>query len=261
LARVSIAALVLAGGPADDLAARQPGAPNKAFVEIAGVSLVGRVVGALRAAPSVTKIVVVAPPAMSRHPGVAQADELRPAGPRITDSLRSGLAGFPSDEDLLVVASDLPVLTVAAIEDFVTGIRRLDADVVYGCVEKRTHLAAFPQFPHTWARLRDGTYCGGGIVTLKPRAFALLERFIERLGAARKHPGRLASLFGWDVLARYALGRLTIAQAESRASSILGAPVRALVSPYPETAINVDRVGDIALTEQLLQAKRATASA
>lgn len=248
-------AVVLAGGPADALSARQPGAPNKAFVEIAGRTLLERVVSALCAAPSIGRIVVVAPPHMRRHTALKHADELRPDGVRIGDSLRAGLAGFAPADDVLVVASDLPVLTTQAIEHFVTATRALDADAVYGCVDRRAHLAAYPQFPHTWARMRDGTFCGGGIVALKPRALELLERFIERLGAARKRPLQLASLFGWDVLARYAVGRLTIAGAEGRASAILGAPVRALVSPYPETGINVDRVSDIALAEELLAAR------
>ncbi|HEY5427171.1 MAG TPA: nucleotidyltransferase family protein [Candidatus Tumulicola sp.] len=251
----SIDAVVLAGGPADAIAARQPGAPNKAFVEIAGVTLVGRVLAALRAAEPIGRIVAVAPPAMRAHPGLALADELRPDGVRITESLRNGLAGFPPDADVLVVASDLPILTRAAIEDFVTRVRDLDADVVYGCVERRAHLARFPEVPHTWARLREGTYCGGGLMSIKPRALPLLDRFIERLGAARKHPLRLASLFGWDVLARYALRRLTIADAEVRASNILGASVRALVSPFPETGVNVDRVSDVALAEALVRAR------
>ncbi len=110
----------------------------------------------------------------------------------------------------------------------------------------------FPQVPHTWARMRDGTFCGGGIAAIKPRALPLLERFIERLGAARKHPFKLASLFGWDMLARFAAGRLSIAQAEARAAKILGAPVRALVSPYAETAVNVDRPSDVALARGLI---------
>ncbi|HEY6485059.1 MAG TPA: hypothetical protein VIX83_01585, partial [Candidatus Cybelea sp.] len=61
------------------------------------------------------------------------------------------------------------------------------------------------------------------------------------------------SLFGWDMLARFAIGRLSIAQAEARASRILGAPVRALVSPYPETGVNVDRVSDVALARELVR--------
>ena len=259
MARVSerICAVVLAGGPADDISAMQPGAPNKAFVEIAGVALVERVLAPLRASASVRRIVVVAPESMRSHPALAAADELRPDGVRITDSLRSGLAGLPQDLDALVVASDLPVLTAVAVDDFAHRVRELDADVAYGCVERNAHLARYPEVPHTWARMREGTFCGGGLAALKPRALPLLERFIERLGAARKHPLRLASLFGWDVLARYAAGRLRIADAERRASSILGAPVRAIVSPFPETAVNVDRVGDVALATELVRATAA----
>ncbi len=246
-------AIVLAGGPADGVAQQQPGAPNKAFVEIDGVTLVERVLAALRASSSIDRIVVVAPLRMRGHPSLARADELRTDGVRITDSLRSGLAGWEPAENVLVVASDLPVLTGAAVDDFVNRVRALDADLVYGCVGKQTHLLRFPEVPHTWARMRDGTYCGGGIIAIKPRAWPLLERFIERLGAARKYPFRLASLFGMDVLLRFAFGRLTISEAERRATKILGAPVRALVSPYAETAVNVDRVTDVALAERLVK--------
>jgi hypothetical protein len=54
------------------------------------------------------------------------------------------------------------------------------------------------------------------------------------------------------MMARFALGRLSIAQAEARAAKILGAPVRALISSYPETAVNVDRPSDVALARDLI---------
>jgi hypothetical protein len=111
-------------------------------------------------------------------------------------------------------------------------------------------MAAFPEAPHTWAHLRDGDYCGTGFITMKPRVWPALERVIERLGEARKNPLKLASLFGWRILWRYALRQLTIAQAQARASYVIGAPVRAIVSPYAEIGINVDRLSDIALAEK-----------
>jgi molybdopterin-guanine dinucleotide biosynthesis protein A len=254
-----IDAVVLGGGPQDEVARLQPGAPNKAFVDIGGVTLIGRVLSALRGAPSVGRLIVVAPPKMREHPDLALVDELRPDGVRITESLRNGLAGLDPDRDVLIVASDLPVLTAPAVQDFVTRVYALEADLVYGCVEKRVHMERFPEVPHTWARMRDGTFCGGGVVALKPRALPVLERFIERLGAARKHPFRLASLFGWDMLARFALGRLSIAQAEVRAGKILGARVRAAVSPFPETAVNVDRPSDVPLARRLVNQESASA--
>lgn len=253
-----IDAVVLAGGPHDSVAALQAGAPNKAFVDVCGTTLVGRVLAALRESGAIGRSVVVAPPSMHGHPDLALADELRPDGVRITESLRNGLKNFAPHEDALVIASDMPVLTAAAVNDFITRVRALDADIAYGCVEKRIHMRRFPEVPHTWAKMCDGTFCGGGIVGIKPRVLPQLERFIERLGAARKRPFRLASLFGWDMLARYALGRLAIAQAEARAEKILGAPVRALISPFPETAVNVDRVSDVELARRLVSSASAS---
>lgn len=245
-------AVVLAGGPLDDVARLEPGAPNKAFVRIGDRTLVGRTLDPLRASAQIGRIVVVTPPSAWEHPDLRDADELRPDGARITESLRNGLSGLAPDEDVLIVTSDLPILSVAAVDDFAERVARVNADVVYGCVEQNAHLARFPEVPHTWARMRDGTFCGGGLAAMKPRALPLLERFIERLGAARKHPFKLASLFGWDILARFALRGLTIAQAEARASRILGAPVRALVSSYADMAVNVDRVSDVELARRLV---------
>lgn len=245
-------ALVLAGGPPDAVAALEPGAANKAFVRVGGVTLVERTLRALRASERIGRIIVVAPLASHDHASLTIADELRGDGTKISTSLRNGLDGLPPGETVLVSTSDLPILTPASIDDFLEHARELDADIGYGCVERTVHEALFPEVPHTWARLREGTYCGGGFIAIKPRALPALERFIERLGAARKNPLRLATLFGWDVLARFALGRLSIESAERRASQLLGAPVRAVISPYPETGVNVDRVSDVALAEKLL---------
>jgi len=131
--------------------------------------------------------------------------------------------------------------------------------LTYAILERRLHESRFPEVPHTWAKLRDGTYCGAGFITLRPRVWPLLSEFIEQLGAARKNPLRLASLFGWDVLLRFAVRRLSVEDAQNRASAILGARVRAVISAYPEMAVNVDRTSDVALAERLI--KRASTSA
>jgi hypothetical protein len=213
----------------------------------------------LRSAPSVGRIIAVAPPQTHHSSALAIADECRTDGTRIRDSLRSGLHGLHMDDDVLVSTSDLPVLTSQSIEDFIMRAKAKDADLTYGCVEKRVHVAKYPQVPHTWAPLRDGTFCGTGFITMRPRVFTSLERFIEQLGRARKNPLHLARLFGVRVLLRFALRQLSIAQAEARASQVIGAPVRAVISPFAEIGVNVDRVGDVALAANLL--KRATPSA
>ena len=255
MARRALTAVVLAGGPRDDVAALVPGAPNKAFDPVAGTALVTRTLEALRAAPEVGRIVVVAPRATHGCAALALADEARDDGATMARSLRAGLAGEAADDPVLVVASDLPVLTAVAIAEFLELAERGGADLTYACVERASHERAYPSVPHTWARLREGTYCGGGAVTIRPRALEGLERFLGRLGAARKNPLRLAAIFGADVLAAYALRRLTVAAAERRASDLLGLPVRAAICSRAEIAVNVDRASDVALAERLIAGK------
>jgi GTP:adenosylcobinamide-phosphate guanylyltransferase len=252
-ADAGVNAVVLAGGPPDAVAALHPGAANKAFVPVAGTALVGRVLDALRAVPRVERIIVVAPPQTHGSAALAAADEARPDGLRMIDSLRSGMAGFPPGAPLLIVASDLPVLTTPAIDEVFDALAVCDLDVAYTCLARRYHDQRYPQIPHTWARMRDGQFCGGGVSAIKPRALDRLGEFLDALGAARKAPLRLAAVFGWDVLIRFALGRLSIADAQARASSIMRFPVGAIRCTHPEIAVNVDRPRDVALAEALLR--------
>jgi GTP:adenosylcobinamide-phosphate guanylyltransferase len=247
-------AVVLAGGPADAVAALHPGAANKAFVPVAGITLVERVLRALRAVPRIERIIVVAPPRTHGSAPLALADEARADGLRMIESLRSGVAGFDGAQPLLVVASDLPVLTTAAIDEMLDALAERDLDAGYACLARRYHDARYAGIPHTWARLREGQFCGGGVTSLKPRALPRLAGVLDALGAARKAPVRLAAVFGWDILARFALGRLSIADAEARASALLGAPAGAIRCTHPEIAINVDRPADVARAAALLQA-------
>jgi len=247
-----VTAIVLAGGPHDAIAALAPGAPNKAFVPVGGKTLVARTIAALRASSRVGRIVAVAPRETSVLAELALADEVRADGATISESLRSGAQGLPPGELVLVAASDLPILTGEAVDEFLEAALRSQADVVYACVERACHEARFADVPHTWAHLRDGTFCGGGCAAFRPRVLAALDGLLERLGAVRKDPLRLASVFGLRVVTRYALGQLSIADAERRATELLGARAAAVVCSHPEIAVNVDRVGDLALAERLL---------
>jgi GTP:adenosylcobinamide-phosphate guanylyltransferase len=251
MALAPLTAVVLAGGAPDAVSALAPGVPNKSFVPVAGVALVQRTLAALRGSTRIGRIVVVAPLGPATQAALAGADQIRPSGATMARSLRAGLLGLDPSELVLVCASDLPVLRPAAIDAFIALAEANGADLSYGCVERKAHLAAFPDVPHTWARFADGTFCGGGFVVLRPRTFARLEGLLGRLGRARKNPLRLAAIFGWRTLVRYALGTLSIAAAERRASELLGASVRAAPCA-PELAVNVDRPSDVALAKRLL---------
>lgn len=244
---MALDAVVLAGGKPDAVSALEPGAPNKAFVRIGGVPLVSRTLAALRASSRIDRIVAVAPPSAAAHPALAMASEVRGDGARMIESLRSGMQGFTEDALIIVAASDLPALDAAAVDEFVDGVLGRELDIAYACLERRYHDAVYAEFPHTWARMREGRFCGGGLIALRPRVLPRLGAFMDRLGAARKSPLRLAGLFGWDMMARFAVGQLAIVDAERRATRLLGgARVGAIRCTLPQVALNVDRIDDVA---------------
>ena len=211
--------------------------------------MVTRVLRSLRATSQIAQITVVAPLAALDDPALALADVRRTSGDRIVQSVERGLAGAGPDEMMLLVTSDAPLLSPASLAQFVQALKTSNADLVYGIAERKTHERNYPGVPHTWARMRDGTYCGSAVFGIRPRVLPALMRFLDELAAARKSPLKLARSFGWDVVLRFALGRLQIAAAEKRASALLGYPVRAVVVE-PDLAFNVDRKSDLALAEK-----------
>jgi hypothetical protein len=216
--------------------------------------MVARVLRVLRDVPEIERIVVVAPQAALDDPALALADERRTAGDKIVASVERGLAERDPDAMMLMVTSDAPLLSVQSLREYVRALSASDADLIYGIAERRAHERAYPGVPHTWARMREGIYCGSAVFGIRPRVLAALCRFLDDLAAARKSPLRLARAFGWDVVLRFAFGGLSIRTAEERASTILGHPVRAIVVE-PDLAFNVDRKTDLVLAEKYLPAQ------
>ena len=105
--------------------------------------------------------------------------------------------------------------------------------------------ARFPRTKRTYARLREGTFTGGNLLLLDKSLFRKALPLARRVVALRKRPLALARLVGWDVLLKLLLGRLSLAEVEARAQRILGVEARALVTPYPEVGVDVDREEDL----------------
>ena len=154
-------------------------------------------------------------------------------------------------EHLLLITSDLPLITAKAIDDFVRRSLGSGAEVCYPIIPKDSCERRFPGGRRTYVRLREGTFTGGNAV-LTTRIF--LERsqaLIARLYAARKNPLKLAALFGIPFILGLLTGRLTIPQLEARASAIISGQVAAIISHYPELGFDVDKVEDLELARRV----------
>ena len=78
----------------------------------------------------------------------------------------------------------------------------------------------------------------------------------RRLASARKSPLRQARMLGGiRPLIKFLLGRMSLAEGEQRASRALGIRGRAVVCPYPEVGMDVDKPFQLEIARAELSAR------
>lgn len=230
-------AIVLAGGEAEP--GLDPGLANKAFIVLAGRPLVGHVVGALQAARGVGRIAVAGPPDALRAALAGGVTVVDGAG-TLMDNVVRAIPFLETTAPILVVAADIPLLTPRAVEDFIAACENNRADFHYAIVPQDAMMRAYPGARKTFVRVTDGTFTGGSVMQFNPAVMDRVRAFVDRVIAARKKPWMMAQLFGWSVVMKFASGRLSIAEMQARVTEILGITARAVISPHPELALDVD---------------------
>ncbi len=250
-----VAAAILAGGDATDKVAGAGGAPCKALVEIGGRPLVSWVAAALQGARSVGPMVAVqGPTAPISAAGVTLGMPIATAeGPSFIDSMTAAVQAHPDAERLLLATGDLPMLTPQAVDGFVASCQDPQAELSYPLVHLEEFDDAFPGRAKSPVRLREGRFIGANLVMVS-RRFVLEEGpVIARTFAERKSKLGMCRIFGWGFVLRLALGRLSVADLERRASEMLGVVARAVPAPWPEIAFDIDDADDLELARHCLR--------
>ncbi len=243
-------ALVLAGGRPDPALTR--GRLPKAFLPLYGRTMVEFVLSALRDAPSIGRIALVGPLPLP-PPVAAQVDVPVEARGSLLENVAAGFDVLGGEAPVLTVAADIPLLRGCTVEAFLAGASACDADLWYGVVPREDVGREFPGVRKTFVRLRDGTFTGGSLVLMRPRAFRSARALIERVIQARKRPWDLARLFGARAVVGLLTGRLRIVDLEQRARALTGLRARAVICHDPEIGIDVDRAEVLAVIQRHLE--------
>lgn len=254
-------ALVLAGrrGPGDPVAVAG-GCACKAFVPVAGIPMVERVVAALEASGCLAGILVALDadaPVAAGAPGLArrlQAGTVRrvdPAGSP-SASVQHAFEALPSGTPLLVATADHPLLTPEMVAAFLGEALASGADVAAALTPAAALAAAYPGSRRTRLRFRGGGYAGCNLFALMGPGARQVLAFWGAMEARRKRPWALAMRIGPRTLLAYALGRLSLEAALRRLGRKVGARLHAVILREPEAAIDVDSVADLRLVERVL---------
>lgn len=243
--------MILAGAPnTKKLTAVSPES-YEAMIPLAGRPMVDFVSLALENSPSIGQVAVVGPSELDYLKG-KKVSSVIPCGDTLMENLRRGLESFQPDKMVLVATADIPLLTAAAVEDFLAQAKKYQADFYYSIIEKGVGEAKYPDCKRTYVRLKDGTFTGGNLLLLYPRILEQGWELAENMYRLRKEPLKMCRLLGWGFFAQLLLGRLTISKLEDRFEQLLGAKGKAIISPYPEVGIDVDKPADYELAAKYI---------
>ncbi len=260
-------ALVLAGGrpsPQDPLYPLTQGRP-KALLPLLGKPMLQWVLDALNASQRITHLLVFGVTERDYPWDIRKEVTFFPGQGSMVRNVLHGLqtlarSGHP-DEPVLLVSGDVPAITGAILDWVAENALRLGLPVIYHVVKRQAMEARFPGVKRTYVRLRDMEVCGADVNVAHTRLAFREDDLWERIVAARKSPWRQASLIGWGTLLRLLLRRLTLEEAVRRVRERLGLEATALVSPYPEMAMDVDKPQHVTLLERFLRNRQATGEA
>jgi CTP:molybdopterin cytidylyltransferase MocA len=255
-------ALVLAGrrsGVADPVASAA-GVSHKAFAPLAGRPMLAHVLAALRAVPEIARITISIDDegALRRHPEFGPALAAGELGiHRSASSPADSVRDFverTGSAAVLVTTADHPLLSAATVRAFVAEALAGASDLVVALVPDHALLAVAPQGKRTWLRLGHERFTGANLFLARSPGAAKVAAFWRKAESVRKEPWRLAALFGAFTLARFMAGRLPLGAALAAISRATGARIAAVRLRDGRAGIDVDKLEDFALVEQLLRA-------
>lgn len=257
---MSLTALVLAGSRAGgDPLAEHAGVSHKALIDIAGRTMIERVVAALAAAPSVSRIVICIDrtDVLAGLPGLQPSACAKPidtmpasSGPSASVAAALEREGTP----LLIVTGDHPLMQAQWIEAFVADVPA-EADVAVGLARRAAVLAAVPDTQRTWLRFSDDWFSGCNLFLMRGPAARGAVTLWQQIEAERKRPVRMIVRLGIGYALRYLAGWLSLDMALRRLGALSHARLAWVDITDGLAAVDVDKPADLELVRRLVASR------
>lgn len=239
-------AIILAGGtpqPDEPLFPFTQGLP-KALVDICGKPMVQWVLDAVENAETIDQVVMVGLSPESNLKCTKIKDYADNQG-SILLNIRAGVERVqklnPQTRHVAIVSADIPSILPDQINWVVTTAMQSDMDVYYNVIERKVMEQRFPGSKRSYTRLKDIEVCGGDLNIVRALAVTGEDALWDRIIAARKNVFKQAALIGYDTLFLLLLRQITLAGAVAKVTKRIHLTGRALVCPYAEVGMDVDK--------------------
>lgn len=265
----SIHALVLAGGINRILLydGYQPG--YKGLLLFAGKPLIQHTLEALSQTPEVRRICIVGP-VTKLLPVISEPSryEYVEGGTTLIQNIIKGLDHFSHSSIVLIIPSDLPLVTAGTISRFLHFCSRTElssgAAIYWSVVPESSFTGPYANVRKGFNRFRDVSLCHGNLLLLTP-SLVQNPRFVSRMNRIynrRKSTLRAALAVGPIVGFSYLVGVqllrvLTLSQFARIAAATFGVGLIPIIMDNPDIAVDIDEARDYQfILEELVRRER-----
>jgi GTP:adenosylcobinamide-phosphate guanylyltransferase len=245
-------AVILAGGDGEVI---DPACRFKGLVPIAGRPLVEWVVDAFLDAGLVSQVAVVMPTAENLGGWVDRVEKLVVSDREFMDNVLAGISAFREDRPVVVATGDIPLITGAEVDEFISQGLETGADFVYPLVRQEEIEAAYPGAARTYFKLKSGRFTGGNAMMVNPLLLPRAREIGQHMFDDRKNAVALVRTAGFGFVIKFLLGRLEPGDLSDKIRQMLGGSGAAVVVRRPSIAMDVDKPTDLVLAERILQAR------
>jgi GTP:adenosylcobinamide-phosphate guanylyltransferase len=252
-------AIVTAGGiplPEEPLYPATRG-QSKALLDVAGKPMIQWVLDALSESKTVDNVIIVG---MTEKSGLKCSKKMYFVSNqgKMVENLQAGARKVkevnPKGEYALMVSSDIPGITGEMVDWVVNTDMQTDLDVYYHLIEREVMEKRFPGCKRTWTHLKGMDVCGGDMNMGRLSLLLTEETDIWRkITDARKSPLKQAALVGFDTAFLLLTGQLTLEKAETNIMTRLNITGKAIVCPYAEVGMDVDKVFQLEIMREDLK--------
>ena len=246
-------ALILAGTQERGPLEIEENIDNKALIMINNKPIIEYIVDALNNSENIDRILVVGPK-NKLHPYIGKkVEEILNSGKSILENMEIGLNYFNSTDNLLLLASDIPLITPEAIDEFLRICTKRKAQIGYPIITKENIVKKYPETKRTYIKMKEGIFCGGNIAFFKPEVFFQNKKLIKELFDNRKDTWKYVKILGLKFILKFLFKTLTFEEIEKRVTDVLGYNSIAAEISYPEIMIDLDKTSDLKLIRKCLE--------
>ncbi len=216
----------------------------KAMLEIAGKPMIQWILDSLSASDQVRNVVVAGLPPYTNlfceKPLVILEDQgglLSNARAGVQETLRQ----HPDSQHVLLISSDVPGITAEMVDWTIRATQDSDVDFLYPVIARETMEKRFPGSRRTYLHLKNIEVTGGDMMGVRAAVSRDDNPLWQKIIASRKNPIRQASLLGFDTLFMIMLRQLSLEEVGPSIGKRLGLRARAVLCPYAELGMDVDK--------------------